>query len=240
MTATLHTDEGRATLRFERSLRHGQDRVWRAITDPAELQAWFPSAVSYEPRVGAPMEFDFGGKHGLAPMPGEVLEWDPPRVFAFAWGEDTLRFELVPVGDQTRLVFIHEFAHEPGKPARDAAGWEACLEAFDALLAGDAGAPGDADWNGHYEAYVERFGELTVAAGDGERRVRLRGPLRELDGRAAIDVVFDEQPGVMVVRAAGDALAGGAGVEVRDGSVDAPGERRAEGVLHDPLTPSRA
>ncbi|HEX3316781.1 MAG TPA: SRPBCC family protein [Solirubrobacteraceae bacterium] len=240
MTVTLHTDQGRATLRFERELRHGQDRVWRAITDPTELKAWFPSAVVYEPRVGAPMTFDFGGKHGIAPMPGEVLEWDPPRAFAFMWGEDTLRFELAPAGEGTLLVFTHAFAHEPGKPARDAAGWEACFEAFDALLEGESKRPGDADWSGYYEGYVDRFGELSIAGEDGERRVRLRGPLRELDGRPAIDVVFDDAPGVLVVRGTGDALGDGAGVEVRDGSVDEPGERRAEGVLRDPLAPSRA
>lgn len=137
MTASLHTDTGRDTLRFERRLRHDVERVWRAVTDPDELREWFPSAVSYEPRVGAPMEFDFGGEHGLATMPGEVLEWDPPRVFAFVWNEDVLRFELqAAAGGGTELVFTHAFAHEPGKPARDAAGWEACLEAFEALLSG--------------------------------------------------------------------------------------------------------
>ena len=56
-----------------------------------------------------------------------MLEWDPPRVFAFAWGEDVLRFELAEDGDGTALVFTHAFAHQPGKPARDGAGWATCL-----------------------------------------------------------------------------------------------------------------
>jgi uncharacterized protein YndB with AHSA1/START domain len=232
MTATLQTDQGRATLRFERQLNHSQDRVWRAVTDPQELRAWFPAEVIYEQRPGAPMQFDFGGEHGLDVWPGEVLEFDPPRAFAFLWGEDTLRFELAPAGDGTRLVFTHAFDHEPGKPARDAAGWEACFEAFDALLAGTTRGPGDADWSGHHERYLERFGHLTV---DG-RPVRLRGPYREVDGRAAVDVVFDERPGVLLVRDTGASLADGAAVEVRDDS----GDTIATGALRDPLAPTRA
>jgi uncharacterized protein YndB with AHSA1/START domain len=232
MTATLQTEEGRATLRFERSLRHGQERVWRAVTDAEELRAWFPAAVIYEPRVGAPMQFDFGGEHGMDVWPGEVLEFDPPRAFAFLWGEDTLRFELAQEGDGTRLVFTHSFAHEPGKEARDAAGWEACFEAFDSLLQGKTKRPGDADWGGYHERYLERFGDLAVD----DRTVRLRGPYREVDGHAAVDVVFDGRPGVLVVRDEGEALADGAAVEVRDDG----GRTLAAGLLRDPLAAATA
>jgi uncharacterized protein YndB with AHSA1/START domain len=230
MTATLQTDQGRAILRFERELRHGQDRVWRAVTDPEELRAWFPAEVIYEQRAGAPMQFDFGGAHDLDPWPGEVIEWDPPRAFAFLWGEDTLRFELMPAGAGTRLVFTHAFAHEPGKPARDAAGWESCFEALDALLEGRR--PGDADWSDHHERYLARFGELTID----NHPVRLRGPYKEVDGRAAVDVVFAEQEGTLIASDKGKPLTDGAQVEVRDTS----GMKVHEGRLHDPLAPSKA
>ena len=118
MTTTMHSDDGHSTLRFERMLAHDRDRVWRAVTDPAELRQWFPSEVIYEPRAGAPMTFDFGGDHGLDALPGEVLVWDPPNVFAFAWGTEELRFELSDAPGGTRLVFEHAFAHEPGNSAR--------------------------------------------------------------------------------------------------------------------------
>ena len=42
---TLETIEGRPALRFERSLTHPVDRVWRAVSVPAELGSWFPAAV---------------------------------------------------------------------------------------------------------------------------------------------------------------------------------------------------
>ena len=236
MTATLHPGHDRSTLRFERRLNHGVERVWLAVTDPDELVQWFPSAVVYEPRVGASMRFDFGGKYGLDPLPGEVVEWDPPRVFAFAWGEDLLRFELSPTGDTgTLLVFTHSFSHEPGKPARDAAGWEACFEAFDALLDGRERPDGSERWAAHHDAYVKQFGELTLEADGVERHVRLRGPLVEADDRPAVLVTLGDVDGVLIVRDRDAAFQDGAAIEVREGTTDEPGALLAEGVLHDPL-----
>jgi uncharacterized protein YndB with AHSA1/START domain len=226
MTATMHTSGGRSTLRFDRTLPYDRERVWRAVTDPAELRHWFPSEVVYEPRVGAPMTFDFGGQHDLDTYPGEVLAWDPPNVFAFAWGKDELRFELCDAPGGTRLVFEHAFAHEPGKEARDSAGWSACFDAFDALLAGDE--PQMGDWAAYEQTFLERYGQLALEDG---RIVRLTGPLLEHDGRAAITVRFEGAEGVLV----GEALADGAAVEIRAGTVAEPGELRAEGVLRDPL-----
>jgi uncharacterized protein YndB with AHSA1/START domain len=234
MTATLDISDGHSTLRFDRVVNHPRARVWRAVTEPDELQAWFPTAVVYEQRVGAPMQFDFGGQHGLDVWPGEVLEWDPPNVFAFAWGDDVLRFDLSDEGEATRLVFTHSFAHEAGKEARDAAGWEACFEAFDALLDG-AHDPAVGDWARHHDEHTALFGELALESPDGVALLRLQGPYMKVDGRPAVDVRLDDEPGVLVVRDEGRALEDGAAVEVRAGTVEEPGEPLADGVLRDPL-----
>jgi uncharacterized protein YndB with AHSA1/START domain len=226
MSATLDVEGDRNTLRFERVLAHGRERVWQAVTDPEELAQWFPTAVVYEPHVGAPMQFDFGGQHDLDVWPGEVLEWDPPSVFGFAWAEDMLRFELSDADGGTRLVFTHSFAHEPGKPARDAAGWAACLDAFDALLDG-TDRPGEDAWSRHASEYDSRFGTLTID----ERPLQLQGPYKELDGHAAVNVALDGKQGTLVVTEAGQPLRDGAPVQVRDDS----GATLASGRLRDPL-----
>jgi len=239
MTTTLETTGERSTLRFERQLEHDIDRVWRAVTDPDELVQWFPSAVIYEPRPGAPMHFDFGGTHGIDVLPGEVREWEPPRVFAFRWDEDELRFELEPApGGGTKLVFTHSFPHEAGKPARDAAGWSACFERFDALLAGGPPPP-EGTWAQHHEDYLARFGELSVEGPEGTRRVRLRGRALKYERRTAVLVELDDLPGVLIVRDRDVPLRDGAAVEVREGTVETPGELVTEGVLRDPLAARR-
>src|SRR3954452_13671234 len=107
-------------LRFERRLPHPIEKVWRAVSEPAELAHWFPCSVEVgELRVGAPVHFVFPGD--VAPeMDGEVTALDPPRLLAFTWGEDELRFELEPDGDGCLLRFT-DVIGEREKAARGAA-----------------------------------------------------------------------------------------------------------------------
>ncbi|MEU1544671.1 hypothetical protein [Nocardia sp. NPDC005745] len=43
--ARLRTVDGAPTLRFGRRPSHPPEKVWRAISDPGEMAAWFPAAV---------------------------------------------------------------------------------------------------------------------------------------------------------------------------------------------------
>ena len=60
-TAKLTELEGRDAVRFERRLAHPPERVWRAITDRGELEAWFPADI----------EGDLGtvGRRAALPLP---------------------------------------------------------------------------------------------------------------------------------------------------------------------------
>jgi uncharacterized protein YndB with AHSA1/START domain len=49
MDGTLETIDGRPALRFERRLAHSVERVWRAVSEPAELARWFPAAAGSMP-----------------------------------------------------------------------------------------------------------------------------------------------------------------------------------------------
>jgi uncharacterized protein YndB with AHSA1/START domain len=205
MTATLHTTDGRPMLRFERRLRHPVSRVWRAVTDPAELAGWFPFLVEVDQRPGGAMTFT-EPKGLVEPSSGTVTAWDPPSVFAFRWRTDELRFELSADGDGTLLVFTQVF-DERAAAATFAAGWELCLAALESGVDGADGAeraPGDwAVWNARY---VEEFGLL-----DGEVRATP-------DGR---ELRF-EQVLVRPREAVWAALAGpepSVGAELPDGSV---------------------
>ena len=47
------TDDGRVAIRFVRLLPHPPEKVWRAITDPEQLAAWFPAVVDLGQPTGA-------------------------------------------------------------------------------------------------------------------------------------------------------------------------------------------
>jgi uncharacterized protein YndB with AHSA1/START domain len=199
--ATMRTINGKPVLRFERRLRHAPEKVWRAITEPAELAHWFPAAVELEPRPGAPMRFTFpDGAPVSGVSAGEVLEFDPPRVFMFRWNADVLRFELHPDGAGCRLVFTQTLGGgRIGRlgAARTAGGWDACLANLTARLAGVEPEP-FTDWLGSVERYIEEFG-----LGEGE--VHATGTGYEL--RFARDLVWKPVDEVWAALA-GDTSAG--------------------------------
>jgi uncharacterized protein YndB with AHSA1/START domain len=160
--AILQDQAGRSMLRFERTLRHPPERVWSALTDREEQASWHPSPFTFVPRVGAPLSYE--------PLPngteleGELVEYEPPRILAYTWGEDLLRWELAPEGDGCRLVLLHTF-DDRFKAARDAAGWHVCLDALEATLAGAKPPHGDdggerlpSGWRELNAAYEKRFG----------------------------------------------------------------------------------
>jgi uncharacterized protein YndB with AHSA1/START domain len=174
--ATLDTIGGKTVLRFERRLAHRPEKVFRAISDPAELAHWFPARMETELRPGAAIRFTFEGDDLDGPG-GEILEVDPPKLLVYTWGDDVLRWEIVPEGDGSRLFFSQTLAEggtSGGLPgtARNAAGWDVCLADLAARLDGE-GSRG-VEWFPLFEGYVERFGlgEGTVRESDDGRVLR--------------------------------------------------------------------
>jgi uncharacterized protein YndB with AHSA1/START domain len=163
--ATLHADGGRAILRFERRFSHPPEKVWKALTDPAEMAHWFPARVEMELKPGAQIRFTFEEGPDVESPDGEVVEVDPPRLFVYTWGDEVLRWELTPDGPGCRLVFTHDIGESGGgmlATGRNAAGWDECLEALAAQLDGRTPAKIDAkiDMVDRMTAYLERFGLL--------------------------------------------------------------------------------
>ncbi|MEE4022188.1 SRPBCC domain-containing protein [Gordonia sp. PKS22-38] len=160
---TVVRDGDRLALRYERHLAHSPEKVWSALTESDSLRHWFPADIVGERARGASVKLPFwpdGAAESQAMMedagvdtsgfdfdevlPGEIREFDPPKVFELVWGNpqgqaDVLRFELEPTADGTRLVFT-TWPGEPGPMghAGTAAGWHACLDALQSLV--DTGA----------------------------------------------------------------------------------------------------
>jgi uncharacterized protein YndB with AHSA1/START domain len=173
---TLHFVDDKPILRFERVLAHPPEKVWRAITEPAEMRHWFPAVVRSELRAGAEMQFSFGEDGvdlGSPYAHGEILEYDPPKVYAFRWYDSVLRFELLPDDAGCRLVFSHMLSNagtwgDLPSTARQGAGWDACLSILAASLAGES-TPRP-EFLRRAEQYVAEFGlgeGIVVADGAG-------------------------------------------------------------------------
>jgi len=149
--------EGRPAVRFVRTYPHPADRLWAAVSDPAELVRWFPSALEYEPRVGAPVRFS--GDPYVENRPGVVLTWEPPRRFGFTWGEDEVHLTVEPVDEGASRLTLVNLLSDRTAAARNGGGWYVCLEELQKSLDGVASrGPHSEDtvpWEPVYRAHVE-------------------------------------------------------------------------------------
>jgi uncharacterized protein YndB with AHSA1/START domain len=152
----VELNDDRVGVRFERHLAHSPERVWRAITDPEDLAKWFPDTIDGEFAAGGEVRFPKFDELGL-PAVGKVTEFDPPRLLALTWATSSLRFELEPDGDGTRLIFTDSLPRP--ESAKNAAGWELCLESLQATLAGrNPAEPAEGDWSELHKHYADQFG----------------------------------------------------------------------------------
>jgi uncharacterized protein YndB with AHSA1/START domain len=161
----LEQYEGRWRLRFTRRLAHPPETVWRAITEPEHLRAWFPFDIEGERARGAPLRFVF--RDGEAePFEGRMVAFDAPHAMELEWGGgERVRLEVEPDGDGTVLTLLDTF-DEQGKAARDAAGWHVSLDALREHLDGVAEPEqGRARFDRVHGAYRERFGPDAATIG---------------------------------------------------------------------------
>jgi uncharacterized protein YndB with AHSA1/START domain len=161
-TEQFSAPAGRPTVRIERHYPHPIDKVWRAVTTQEHLGAWFPSPVEIDLRVGGAMRFSAfegeGDREGAGDSDGaaagRVEALDPPRLLAFTWGADRLRFELAPADGGTSFALVHSFDDRAGA-ASFATGWELCLGGLRNVLAEEPVPPPDRGVTRHEELVVQ-------------------------------------------------------------------------------------
>ncbi len=138
-------DEASGTIRATIDIARPPEDVFRALTDPSELAAWWGSDDSYRTgdwqvdlRPGGRWSCTARAPNGEGPestLRGEYIVVDPPRALEFTWEpswdgfrRSQVRYDLVPTAEGTRLTVLHSgFAGDP-KACRDHAdGWERVL-----------------------------------------------------------------------------------------------------------------
>jgi uncharacterized protein YndB with AHSA1/START domain len=97
---------------FVRRLPKPIEKVWAALTIPERIADWF-TEMRFIPdlRLGARVELFFPDDDPPFQMTtGEVVTFEPPRLFAWTWPDDDhpnsqIRCELAPDGDGCVLTF---------------------------------------------------------------------------------------------------------------------------------------
>lgn len=149
MASTITTPD-RDAIVSEIDIAAPPERVFKAISDAAEVRRRNPDLVAFE------MDLRIGGRwylemhrpepyHGLNVIrhDGEILELDPPRLLVYTWlanfhkdpkHRSVVRWELMPTKSGTHVKVTHSgLAHEPEAFKDYAGGWPGVLQALKSL-----------------------------------------------------------------------------------------------------------
>jgi len=123
------------TLVLVKELRHSPEKVWEALTDPAQLREWAPfDADGNLGTAGATISLTTVG----APKPHitetTVTRADAPRLLEYKWGGFDTRWELEELGQGTRLTLWTNIDRR--YISMGAAGWQICFDVLGLLLDG--------------------------------------------------------------------------------------------------------
>ena len=133
--AEVRKDGERWTLILVRELRHSPEKVWQALTDPAQLREWAPfDADGNLSAVGCTVKLTTVG----APTPHvtetRVTRADAPNLLEYNWGDHDMRWQLEALGGGTRLTLWTNIDRR--FISMGAAGWHICFDVLDRHLAG--------------------------------------------------------------------------------------------------------
>ena len=156
--AQVRKEGDKWTLILVRELRHSPEKVWEALTDPAQLREWAPFVVDGTlGTLGTTVNLTWVGNP--TPQKTTVTRADAPELLEFG----DIRWQLEPLGSGTRLTLWHKI--DSRFVAWGAAGWHISLDVLHQMLAGEpigaiagVNAMKFAGWQRLVGEYAKQFG----------------------------------------------------------------------------------
>jgi uncharacterized protein YndB with AHSA1/START domain len=134
--AHIEKDGEKWTLVLVRELRHSPEKVWQALTDPAQLREWAPfDADKNMGAAGTTVKLTTVGAPSPRITETRVTRADAPRLLEYNWGGQDIRWELEALGGGTRLTLWHNIDRR--FISMGAAGWHICFDVLDRHLSGN-------------------------------------------------------------------------------------------------------
>ena len=132
--AQVQKDGDQWTLVLVKDLRHPPEKVWQALTDPAQLREWAPfESDGSLATVGATVKLTTVGAPMLHVTETTVTRAEAPTVLEYTWGGFDMRWKLEALGGGTRLTLWTNIDRR--YISMGAAGWHICFDVLDRLLA---------------------------------------------------------------------------------------------------------
>jgi len=127
--AEVRKDGPKWTLILVRELRHPPEKVWEALTDPAQLREWAPFVTDGSLGTVGTVNLTWVGTN--ATLATKVTRAEAPWLLEY----DDTRWELEASGRGTRLTLWHSIDRR--FISMGAAGWHISFDVLDHLLSGN-------------------------------------------------------------------------------------------------------
>ncbi|HKS05948.1 MAG TPA: SRPBCC domain-containing protein [Gemmatimonadaceae bacterium] len=165
--AHVEKDGDTWTLVLVKELKHAPEKVWNAITDPAQLREWAPFDSDGNLAVaGAKVNLTTVGAPSLHVTETTVTRAERPKLLEYNWGGFDMRWQLDAHGAGTRLTLWTNI--QRNFIAMGAAGWHFCFDVLEQLLDGTPlgrivgpDAMKVEDWHRLHAEYAKQFGVKT-------------------------------------------------------------------------------
>jgi uncharacterized protein YndB with AHSA1/START domain len=99
---------------IERTFNAPVERVWKSLTDVAQMRQWYFDLKEFKPEVGFEFRFVVEREGTTYDHRCKVTEVIPQKKLAYTWrykgheGDSLVTFELFADGNETRLKLTHE------------------------------------------------------------------------------------------------------------------------------------
>jgi uncharacterized protein YndB with AHSA1/START domain len=99
---------------IERTFNAPVERVWKSLTDVAQMRQWYFDLKEFKPEVGFEFRFVVEQEGTTYDHRCKVTEVIPQKKLAYTWrykgheGDSLVTFELFADGNETRLKLTHE------------------------------------------------------------------------------------------------------------------------------------
>jgi uncharacterized protein YndB with AHSA1/START domain len=108
----LQNGEEKWTLVLVKDLRHPPEKVWQALTDPAQLREWAPfDAAGNLGMAGSTVKLTTVGAPTPRVTETTVKRADAPEVLEYTWGDFNMRWKLDAIDGGTRLTLWTNIGH---------------------------------------------------------------------------------------------------------------------------------
>jgi uncharacterized protein YndB with AHSA1/START domain len=99
------------TITLEQTINATPERIFKALTNANELESWFPSKVSSDPKIGGSYAFTFDFPENPErnhTRTGKFTVLTPGKKVSYNWMDYTnVDFNLQPVGNGTKVSLTH-------------------------------------------------------------------------------------------------------------------------------------